>query len=164
MGRQYNKALFTLSYLVSMQLRKYMELFNKLTKMRVQDLQDPDIMKQKQEQIQKSLDKFKKHFTVNLDALNLKELHKSVSPKFTVCFLDLASYLNISLRPIVESQESVQSSGVSQYDRQQPSVIKEEEENEGIEDGEEEASVKLDANRNITPDNITPGTKYRHRS
>ena len=67
MSQQYNKALFTLSYLVSLQLRKYMEMFNSITKMKVEDLQDPDIMRSKQEQIQASLDKFKKHFTKNLD-------------------------------------------------------------------------------------------------
>ena len=31
MSQQYNKALFTLSYLVSLQLRKYMELFNQIS-------------------------------------------------------------------------------------------------------------------------------------
>ena len=44
MSQEYNKALFTLSYLVSLQLRKYMELFNSLTKMNVEDLKDSDIM------------------------------------------------------------------------------------------------------------------------
>ena len=44
-----------------------MEMFNSITKMKVEDLQDPDIMRSKQEQIQASLDKFKKHFTKNLD-------------------------------------------------------------------------------------------------
>ena len=105
MSQQYNKALFTLAYLVSLQLRKYMEMFSSITKMKVEDLKDPDIMKSKQEQIQVSLDKFKKHFTKNLDQLNEKEVHKKVSPKFTVCFIDLASYLGISLKPIVESTE-----------------------------------------------------------
>jgi len=49
MSHEYNKALFTLSYLVSLQLRKYMEMFSSITKMRASDFQDPDIMKQKQE-------------------------------------------------------------------------------------------------------------------
>jgi hypothetical protein len=62
-------------------------------------------MRSKQEQIQASLDKFKKHFTKNLDQLNEKEVHKKVSPKFTVCFMDLASYLGVSLKEIVESTE-----------------------------------------------------------
>ena len=62
MSHLYNKALFTLSYLVSLQLRKYMELFTQIANMRPTDLQDPDIMLQKQQQIQKSLLKFKKHF------------------------------------------------------------------------------------------------------
>lgn len=48
-SQSYNKALFTLSYLVSLQLRKYMEIFNQFAKMRIQDITDIDIMKQKQE-------------------------------------------------------------------------------------------------------------------
>ena len=75
-------------------------------------------MQQKQEQIQKSLDKFKKHFTANLDQLNQKEVMKKVSPKFTVCFMDLASFLNISLKPLASGQ-SMDSSGISQYDARQ---------------------------------------------
>ena len=51
MSQQYNKALFTLSYLISLQLRKYMEMFTSIAKMKVEDLQDPTIMQQKQEQI-----------------------------------------------------------------------------------------------------------------
>jgi len=47
MSHEYNKALFTLSYLVSLQLRKYMEMFSSIATMRAADLQDPDIMKQK---------------------------------------------------------------------------------------------------------------------
>ena len=47
-----------------------MEMFNQIAKLRLEDLQDPDIIKEKQKQIQKSLDKFKKHFTKNLDQLN----------------------------------------------------------------------------------------------
>ena len=50
-SQQYNKALFTLSYLVSLQLRKYMELFHSITTMRPEDLNDPNIIKAKQEQI-----------------------------------------------------------------------------------------------------------------
>lgn len=80
-----------------------MEMFTSITKMKMEDLQDPTIMQQKQEQIQQSLEKFKKHFVKNLDQLNEKEVHKKVSPKFTVCFMDLASFMNISLKPIVES-------------------------------------------------------------
>ena len=45
MSHEYNKALFTLSYLVSLQLRKYMEMFSSIATMRASDLQDPDIMK-----------------------------------------------------------------------------------------------------------------------
>ena len=70
-----------------------MEMFTSITKMKMEDLQDPTIMEQKQTQIQESLEKFKKHFAKNLDQLNEKEVHKKVSPKFTVCFMDLASYL-----------------------------------------------------------------------
>jgi len=44
MSQQYNKALFTLSYLISLQLRKYMEMFTSIAKMKVEDLQDPTIM------------------------------------------------------------------------------------------------------------------------
>ena len=43
-SQQYNKALFTLSYLVSLQLRKYMELFHSITTMRPEDLNDPNII------------------------------------------------------------------------------------------------------------------------
>ena len=48
------------------------------------------------------MERFKKHFAKNLDQLNQKELNKQVSPKFTVCFMDLASYLNISLHDIID--------------------------------------------------------------
>ena len=74
-----------------------MEMFQSITQLKLEDLQDPDILNHKQTQIQKSLDSFKKHFIKNLDQLNQKELHKQVSPKFTVCFMDLASYLHLSL-------------------------------------------------------------------
>jgi len=97
MSHLYNKALFTLSYLVSLQLRKYMELFTQIANMRAEDLQDPDIMLQKQQQIQKSVAKFKKHFKQNLKTLNDREVHKKVSPKFTICFSDLANYLGINV-------------------------------------------------------------------
>ena len=63
--------------------------------MRPSDLQDPEIMKQKQEQISNSLTKFKKHFQMNLESLNQKEVNKKVSPKFTICFMDLAAYMGI---------------------------------------------------------------------
>ena len=58
MSQQYNKALFTLSYLVSLQLRKYMQTLDSLTKMRREDMLDKDIWEQKQAQISKSLSKF----------------------------------------------------------------------------------------------------------
>lgn len=121
-----------------------MEMFTSITKMKVEDLMDPDIMKQKQEQIANSLEKFKKHFVKNLDQLNEKEVHKKVSPKFTVCFMDLASYLNISLKPIVESAHQAhfneesdfkEMQTKSQLERhQQPSVIKEEIEDDDLEE------------------------------
>ena len=84
-----------------------MEMFNSIVQLKPEDLTDPNIMAGKQEQITKSLEKFKKHFGKNLDALNEKEVHKKVSPKFTVCFMDLASYMNISVQPIMESAENV---------------------------------------------------------
>lgn len=81
-----------------------MEMFRSITQLKLEDLRDPEILNQKQAQIQKSLDSFKKHFTKNLDQLNQKEIHKQVSPKFTVCFMDLASYLGISLKPLLEEK------------------------------------------------------------
>lgn len=48
MSQQYNKALFTLSYLVSLQLRKYMEMFRSITQLKLEDLRDPEILNQKQ--------------------------------------------------------------------------------------------------------------------
>ena len=85
--------------------------------------------------------------------MNEKEVHKKVSPKFTVCFMDLASYMGISLQPIVESAEKskealeeqdYQNSAISQMDRgQNPSVIKEEyeHENEDQEDNNSKENV-----------------------
>ena len=49
MSQQYNKALFTLSYLISLQLRKYMEMFNSIVSMKTEDLMDPEIMQGKQD-------------------------------------------------------------------------------------------------------------------
>lgn len=49
MTQQYNKALFTLSYLVSLQLRKYMELLDSIVKMKPEDLIDSNILQHKQE-------------------------------------------------------------------------------------------------------------------
>jgi len=43
------------------------------------------------------MNKFKKYFATNLESLNLKEVTKSVGPKFSVCFMDLAAHLNISM-------------------------------------------------------------------
>lgn len=80
-------------------------------------------------------------------------MHKNVSPKFTICFMDLASYLKISLKPILTSNlDSIIQSGannissgenmeshlqqlnLASLDRQQTSVIKEEDEHEVDED------------------------------
>lgn len=49
MSQQYNKALFTLSFLISLQLRKYMEMFNSIANMKIEDLMDPTVMRGKQE-------------------------------------------------------------------------------------------------------------------
>ena len=57
---------------------------------------------QKQAQITKSLDKFKKHFHKNLETLHRREVHKRVAPKYSVCFVDLAGYLGMSLAPFVQ--------------------------------------------------------------
>jgi hypothetical protein len=38
------KCLFTLSYLVSLQLRRYMDIFDQIVRLRVEDLQDPNIL------------------------------------------------------------------------------------------------------------------------
>ena len=90
----------------------------------------------------------------NLDQLNQKEMHKQVSPKFTVCFVDLASYLGISLKPLLDEnkekdrevtkqssrdKESKMPMSLSQLERHQPSVIKEEVEPEN--DGEDSTSL-----------------------
>lgn len=78
-----------------------MELFHQICMLKASDLQDPTIMEAKKEQIKRSLEKFKKYFGRNLDLLNEREMHKNVSPKFSICFMDLATYLNISLKPIL---------------------------------------------------------------
>ena len=65
--------------------------------------------------------------------------------------MDLASFLNISLKPLAGGT-SHDSSGYSQYDRQQPSVIKEEEENEGLEDEDVAPAGLSDVRSNTTPD------------
>jgi len=84
-----------------------MELFNSISNMRVTDLQDPNILRIKQEQIQASLNKFKKHFVQNLDSLNQKEHIKQVSPKFTVCFMDLATYMGVQLNSVIAGDKKV---------------------------------------------------------
>ena len=81
-------------------------------------------------------------------------MHKQVSPKFTVCFVDLASYLGISLKPLLDEnkddskevanitsrdKESKMPMSLSQLERHQPSVIKEEVEPEN--DGEDSTSL-----------------------
>lgn len=41
-------------------------------------------------------------------------MHKKVSPKFSICFMDLASYLKISLKPILSNNfESIIESGAN---------------------------------------------------
>ena len=134
-NQQYNKALFTLSFLVSLQLRKYMELFTQISQMRPSDLADPNIIAQKQEQINQTLVKFKKHFTQNLDSLHQKEVHKKISPKFTVCFMELGNYLGVKLGQESVGHISHSEKAFKTIDRNQPSIIKEEEELEV--DGEE---------------------------
>ena len=100
MSHQYNKSLFTLSYLVSLQLRRYMDLVVSICNMRISDLTDPDILKQKQLQIGNSVSKFKKHFEKNLVDLNQREVNKKGGPKFTICFTDLAKFMGIDIQPI----------------------------------------------------------------
>jgi len=42
-------------------------------------------------------------------------MHKKVSPKYTICFMDLANYLNISLKPILANnfESSIETGGAS---------------------------------------------------
>jgi hypothetical protein len=70
--------------------------------MRIEDLKDPDILSQKQEQINNSLNKFQKHFKNNLMKLISEEATnpKTGPPRFVTCFLDLASALDINLDDI----------------------------------------------------------------
>ena len=75
-----------------------MEVFEVFTNMKAADFsQDENILTLKQEEIRKSMGKFKQYFATNLESLNLKEVTKSVGPKFSVCFMDLATHLNISM-------------------------------------------------------------------
>ena len=47
------------------------------------------------------MDKFKKHFGKNLEQLTEREEYKNVAPKFSICFMDLASFLSIPLRQVL---------------------------------------------------------------
>ena len=138
-----------------------MELVKSITTMRETDLQDPNIIRQKQQQMTASLAKFKKHFGQNLEQLTHKEKHKQVSPKFTVCFMDLAKYLGLHLDPSTPASNYV-GSLEGHYQRAQPSIIKEEEEQDYESNGElerghisitneEEMSTKLKQKRRSTP-------------
>ena len=78
--------------------------------------------------------------------MNDREVHKKVSPKFTICFSDLANYLGMNVfdkEKVDRDEETVQKSEPdtmpekplfnqtpkqSLYERNQPSVIKEEKE------------------------------------
>lgn len=79
--------------------------------------------------------KFHKHFGKNLDSLNQKEHHKKVSPKFTVCFSELASYMGIKMSPVEDTM-------LSTFDREQPSIIKEEEEHDDVDSQEQEKTTE----------------------
>ena len=49
-----------------------------------------------------------------MEQLTAREMHKNVSPKFTICFMDLASYLKISLKPILTNNiETIIQSGAN---------------------------------------------------
>lgn len=67
--------------------------------------------------------------------LQRKEQYKKASPKFTVCFMDLANFLGIKLDPEIVEEEAPSNenhnSSFNNIERQQPSIIKEEEEVEG---------------------------------
>lgn len=175
MSHQYNKALFTLSYLVCLQLRKYMELLNSICLMKEADLQDATIMRQKREQILKSMEKFKRHFGSNLEQLTEREEYKNVSPKFSICFMDLASFLNIPLRHVLpqspqknadQAQADQPVSSFSTKSKQQhierhqhhqgPSVIKEEEEHENEEAEEDEAGASSHRTRDNQLESSSP--------
>ena len=69
--QDYNKSLFTLSFIVGNQLRKYVEEFetfvNEIAETNYQQL------KQKQKLMRQSLHKFKKHFEHNLTLISNKE-------------------------------------------------------------------------------------------
>ena len=45
---------------------------------------------------------------MNLESLNSKEVNKKVSPKFTICFMDLAAYMGIKPKIPDDIEESYQ--------------------------------------------------------
>ena len=89
--------LFSLCYLLSLQLRKYMEQMRSIVRMRIEDLQDPSIFQQKQEQIDESMKKFKKHFSKNFSQLVHHEGDEF--PKYSNCFSELVNFLDIEVCP-----------------------------------------------------------------
>jgi hypothetical protein len=104
-----------------------MEVFEVFTNMRAVDfLQDENALTLKQEEIQRSMSKFKKHFATNLDSLNLKEVTKSVGPKFSVCFIDLAAHLNISMSNLNTVRAATPKTSNRNLERHSNHVIKEE--------------------------------------
>ena len=72
------------------------------------------------------MSKFKKHFQKNLSELNLKEQNKVEKPKFTVCFMELASYMGIDLVPLTQASIMIEDT-TSIFDNGQENIIKEEE-------------------------------------
>ena len=76
-----------------------MEALTQILTMKITDLADPNVFAHKRAKLHSSLNKFKGHFEKNLKDLAQKEHFKNVSPKFTVCFMSLAGYLDIDTEP-----------------------------------------------------------------
>lgn len=91
-----------------------MEALRQILSMKLEDLTDPEVFAHKQHKLHSSLSKFKMHFQKNLADLTEREQSKGASPKFTVCFMALANYLQIDTTP------EVSASAPSMFDVERP--------------------------------------------
>ena len=106
------KSLFTLCYLLTLQLKKFVQLFNDFTRMSVNDLKDENIFVQKKEQISFSLQKFEKYFISHYQKLKKNEdylrnnFSNDFGPKFSLCFIELSEIFENKI--VLQDQELLQ--------------------------------------------------------
>ena len=86
-------------------MRKYIEEFELFVSLESVNVA---YLRQRQQSMRQSLQKFKKHFHNNFGLISAKEQQHQISPRFSICYLDLATHLGIVTGGPAISEEASQ--------------------------------------------------------